>query len=85
MLQTYSEKLTLVYHNSGINTFVGVPILQTYSKKLTFVYHNSGINTFVGVPILQTYSEKFASFDHISASTLLGGCQCCKLTARNSL
>jgi hypothetical protein len=45
-------KFTFVYHNSGINTLVGVPILQTYSKKITFAYHNSGINTFVGASTL---------------------------------
>jgi hypothetical protein len=29
-LQTYSKKLIFVYHNFGINTFEGVPMLQTH-------------------------------------------------------
>jgi len=63
ILQTYSEKRTFVYHNSGINSFVGASTLLGAANVAkcnhTFVYHNSGIYTFVGLPMLQSYSDRY--------------------------
>jgi hypothetical protein len=54
MLQSYIEKFSFIYHNSGINTFGGVPILQTYGEKPNSIYHIPASTLLGGVPMMQT-------------------------------